>query len=297
MKILCVGSLNIDCVYSVDHFVRAGETISSTAFSQVPGGKGLNQTVALAKAGADVTHAGSVGNDGNLLRNTLRSAGVDDSLLCPSPIPTGHAIIQVDCDGQNSIIVESGANGTLSRAYLTSMLDSFAPGDILLLQNETNEIPWLMEEGHRRKMTVVFNPSPVTPELKEYPLEYVNIFILNEIEGALLSGENVTEKIPAALYSRYPNSKIMLTLGGDGCVFFDGKHSVHQDAFRVKAVDTTAAGDTFTGFFLAGLTENLPIEYVLKMASAASAIAVTQVGASVSIPTRVEVEEFIRTNC
>ncbi len=294
MKILCAGSLNIDRVYPVPHFARAGETLASTGFSQAAGGKGLNQTIALARAGASVRHAGAVGEDGGLLRQALRDAGVDDGLLAQSALPTGHAIIQVDPAGQNSIIVSAGANGALEREYLSAMLDGCAPGDILLVQNETNELPWLLREGRRRRLTVAFNPSPVTPDLPGYPLDYADILILNEIEGAALSGESDPARMPAALRARYPRARVMLTLGGDGCVYEDAGQTVRQGIFPVKTVDTTAAGDTFCGYFLAWLAEERPIAEALRAASAAAALAVSRPGAVPSIPTRREVLDLLR---
>lgn len=293
MKILCAGSLNIDRVYQVPHFVQAGETLASTGFSQAAGGKGLNQTIALARAGARVRHAGAVGADGALLRQTLRQAGVDDGLLAESDQPTGHAIIQVDPAGQNCILVSAGANGALERGYLSAMLDGCEPGDLLLLQNETNELPWLLREGRRRGLTVAFNPSPVTPALGDYPLDCVDLLILNELEGEALSGESDPARIPAALRARYPRARVVLTLGGAGSVYEDGRQTLRQAIFPVRAVDTTAAGDTFTGYFLAWLAEGRPVADALRAASAAAALAVSRPGAAPSIPARQEVLELL----
>ena len=293
MKILCAGSLNIDRVYTVSHFVRAGETIASRGYGEVPGGKGLNQSVALARAGAEVWHAGKIGGDGAMLRNALREAGVRDEFLRTGPTPTGHAVIQVDERGQNSIIVEAGANGALEQDELAEALDAFGPGDLLLLQNEINLLPWLLREGRRRGLTVVLNPSPVTEGLKDCPLDCVDLFLLNEIEGALLSGTEEIAAIPQALLDKYPGAKVVLTLGSRGSLYYDGERIVRQAVFPVEAVDTTAAGDTFTGYFLAALAQNRPVEEALERASAASALAVTRKGASVSIPTRAEVEAFL----
>ena len=277
-------------------FCTGRNTRSSVGFAQAAGGKGLNQTVALARAGAEVRHAGAVGADGGLLRQTLRQAGVDDSLLAESSLSTGHAIIQVDPKGQNSIIVTAGANGALERDYLSAMLNGCEAGDILLLQNETNELPWLLQEGRRRGLTVAFNPSPITPELLDYPLDCVDILILNEIEGAALSGENDPARIPAALRARYPRARVMLTLGGDGCVYEDDTQTVRQGIFPVTAVDTTAAGDTFCGYFLAWLAQGEPVAQALRAASAAAALAVSRPGAAPSIPQREEVLDFLRSH-
>lgn len=291
-RILNFGSLNIDHVYSVEHFVRPGETMRCRGMEVFCGGKGLNQSVALAKAGAAVWHAGAVGNDdGKKLLETLTASGVDVSFVRQTKGGSGHTIIQVDKDGQNCILLYGGANQEITRDQVEETLSHFAQGDILLLQNEINELPYLMEAAKHRGMEVFLNPSPVTEELLKMPLEMIDCFILNEIEAADLCGkEAVQEEFPELLHEKYPNSSVLLTLGSQGSIYYDGKKRFVQPAYHVNAVDTTAAGDTFTGYFIALSAGDARVQEALWMASKAAAIAVTKKGASVSIPEKAVVE-------
>lgn len=293
MKILSFGSLNIDKVYKVTDFVHAGETISSLEFNLFPGGKGLNQSIAAARAGAQVYHAGAIGGDGELLKATLTGAGVHTKHLKTCEAPSGHAIIQVNSKGQNCIIICAGANGQITNEDVDSSMADFERGDILLLQNEINNLPYIMKKGNELGLQIVFNPSPITPELTSYPLEYVDIFIVNEIEGALLSGEKDNDKILEGLASRYPKARILLTLGSDGCMYKDSEQETGFGIFNTKVVDTTAAGDTFCGYFLACICEGKNAADAIRLATAASSIAVSRKGASTSIPDMREVIEFL----
>lgn len=289
MKILNFGSLNLDLVYQMPHFVRAGETLSSTSFSRNVGGKGLNQSVALAKAGAEVYHAGLVGDDGELLRACLRENGVDVRFVRTVDVPSGHAVIQVEPAGNNCIFLYGGANQCVTEAFIREALEPFAPGDFLVLQNEINMIDRIIELAAQKGMQVVLNPSPIAENLKSLPLEKVSWFILNEIEGSELSGQTEPEKILDALGALYPHARIVLTLGGDGSVYAGGGERIRQSAFPVRAVDTTAAGDTFTGFFFASVADGVGVAEALRRASKASSISVTRPGAAASIPTLREV--------
>ena len=253
MKILNFGSLNLDLVYQMPHFVRAGETLSSTGFSRNVGGKGLNQSVALAKAGAEIYHAGLVGEDGEMLRAFLADNGVDTRFVRTIDQPSGHAVIQVVPEGNNCIFLYGGANQCVTEAFIQEVLENFGPGDFLVLQNEINKIDAIIHAAHARGMQVVLNPSPIADNLKTLPLEKISWFILNEIEGAELSGETEADRILDKLTALYPHAKIVLTLGGDGSVYAGDGERVRQRAYRVQAVDTTAAGDTFTGFFFAAV--------------------------------------------
>ena len=292
MKILCLGSLNLDFVYKVDHFVAPGETIAALERNQHCGGKGLNQAIALARAGATVYHAGKIGSDGEILRERLVGSGVNDSLLeTDTTVPTGHAIIQVDPSGQNNIIICGGANRSIDKSFVDRVLENFTAGDILLLQNEISEVDYAISRAAEKGMTVALNPSPLDEALKNSPeLKKVGIFILNEIEGFDLTGEKEPTAICKKLKSLYPDCVVMLTLGSRGSMYFDGESTYTHDIFKVNAVDTTGAGDTFTGYFLAGLAEGMDVASILELASKASAIAVSRPGASDSIPTRKEVE-------
>ena len=293
MRILNLGSLNFDKVYNVGHFVAAGETILSRGFAEFLGGKGLNQSLALARAGAGVYHAGAVGPDGTPFLTCLRDAGADVRYIRQIDTVSGHAIIQ-NADGQNCIIVCGGSNQCITCEDIQEILANFGDGDVLLMQNETSNVSFAMEEAKRRGMKIAFNASPITPELLEYPLELVDWFIINEVEGKALSGVNSSdfEKILEGLVSRFPHATIVLTVGEEGVLYQDRNTRESHGIYRVKAVDTTAAGDTFCGYFLTGLSKGLPIQETLKYASMASAIAVSKHGASTSIPTWEEVMNF-----
>ena len=289
MKILNFGSLNLDLVYQMPHFVRAGETLSSLSFTRNVGGKGLNQSVALARAGAQVWHAGLVGEDGGMLRDFLDGYGVDTRFVRTVDQPSGHAVIQVEPAGNNCIFLYGGANQCVTEEFIREALEPFEPGDFLILQNEINRIDRIIELAAERGMQVVLNPSPVADNLKELPLEKVSWFILNEIEGAELSGETEPERILDRLTALYPHAQIVLTLGGDGSVYAGRGERIAQGAYTVRAVDTTAAGDTFTGFFFAAVAEGVAVGEALKRASKASSISVTRPGAAASIPALDEV--------
>lgn len=301
MKVLNLGSLNIDKVYSVDHFVSPGETIASKKIETFCGGKGLNQSIALAKAGADVYHAGAVGTDGELLRRQLELAGIQTQYLQTLNMETGHAIIQLTPEGKNSIIISAGANGEISKGYIDRLLDSFAEGDLLLVQNETSNVDYAIKEAKRRGLLVAFNASPADEKVKTYPLELVDYFLVNEVEGAFLAGEHDDQDkwtVLNKMAKLFPTAGIVLTVGEEGAVYRNGDTVLEHGCYKVKAVDTTAAGDTFCGYFLAGLAAGKSVESCLQQASMASALAVSRKGAANSIPTRDEVDAFaLKQNC
>ncbi len=284
MKILNFGSLNIDHVYKVKSFVNPGETVKSKEYIQKVGGKGLNQSVAMARAGAKVFHAGAVGSDGDFLTSFLENDGIDISHVNVIDVPTGHAIIQVDEKGENCILIFGGANQNISEQHAERVLSDFSAGDFVVLQNETNIVSFVMQNAHEKGMKIVFNPSPVTDEMKKYPLENVDLFILNEVEGEALTGQNDVEKIIDSLKLKFPKSQFVLTLGKNGAIFFDKNKYFAVPAENVKAVDTTAAGDTFTGYFIAQIVKGTDVEDAMKIATKAAAKAVTVVGAAESIP-------------
>lgn len=299
MNILNIGSVNIDKVYGVEHFVCAGETLTAGHMDTFPGGKGLNQSIALARAGAKVWAAGAVGPDGQFLVELLRQSGADVSLLQTlEDMPTGHAIIQLDPSGQNSIIISAGANGALSEEYIDSVLSHFGPGDLLLTQNETSGGPYAMKKARERGMKIAFNASPINADLPKYPLELVDWFLINEIEGQTIAGIRDTdpEKVMDALLKKFPNAAIVLTLGGDGVLYGKGADRFSHGVFKVPVVDTTGAGDTFCGYFLASLAKGLEPREALRNASMASALAIGVKGAAVSIPTWKDVQEFGKTH-
>lgn len=293
MKVLNFGSLNIDFVYTLDHFVQKGETISSDALDLFSGGKGLNQSVALGKAGAQVWHAGAIGPDGDFLLEVLKQAQVKTELIRVLPEQrTGNAIIQRDRSGDNCIILYGGANQCISREQAEETIRLFDAGDYLVLQNEINEMAYIMELAHEKGMKIVLNPSPMNEKILQMPLQYVDYFILNEIEAEQLLGnrqENETyEELAIRLAAKF-SGEVILTLGENGSVYTDGKQLHRQQAYRNHVVDTTAAGDTFTGYLIAGLTRGEKIAESMDFASRASAIAVSKPGAAPSVPERAEV--------
>lgn len=293
MKILNFGSLNYDYVYNVDHILRPGETLASSKMETFCGGKGLNQSIALAKAGVKVYHGGLVGEDGQLLLDTCTGNGVDVKYICKVEGKSGHTIIQVDKSAQNCILLHGGSNKKLTKSYINQVLDNFTKGDFILLQNEVNELDYIIEKAYEKEMVIALNPSPFDERLHTCGLEKVSIFLLNEIEGEEITGEKDPEQIMDIMLNKYPDSRVVLTLGTDGVLYGDKNQRVKQGIFKVKAVDTTAAGDTFTGYFLSSLFHNEPIAEALKVAAKASAIAVSREGATSSIPTLDEVRKFI----
>ena len=293
MKVLCFGSLNIDYTYRVSHFVRQGETLAAESLQVFSGGKGLNQAVALARAGAETWMAGAVGEDGRFLLEELAAAGVRTDHVCVlQQERTGNAIIQNDRAGDNCILLYGGANRAVTEAQVDAVLQHFSAGDWLLLQNEINQLPYIMRKAHARGLKIAFNPSPMETHVLEYPLESVDLFLLNRVEAAQLAGTDGTDgqALLAALRGRFSRAAVVLTLGADGAVYTDGAETVQQAAYPVQAVDTTAAGDTFTGFFLAARMRGEGAPRAMELASRAAAIAVTRRGAAPSIPTFAEVK-------
>ena len=293
MKALCFGSMNIDYVYSLDHIVTPGETIASAKREVFAGGKGLNQSVAMAKAGLPVWHAGISGNGGRLLLDTLEENGVNTSLIREEDTMPGHTIIQVDAGGQNSIILFGGTNQRVTEAYVDTVLRSFGAGDLLLLQNEVNLVDRIIDAAYARGMRVILNPSPFNEAIGHCNLNHVSLFLVNEVEGAQISGipASQPELILDWFAQHHPQAEVVLTLGAEGA-WYAGRGERHFcPARKVKAVDTTAAGDTFTGFFLEGWMNGRPIEECMARATKAAAIAVSRKGAAPSIPLASELEE------
>lgn len=288
MRVLNFGSLNIDFVYRMPRIVAPGETLSCRALHVFAGGKGANQSVALAKAGAQVFHAGLVGHDGRWLIERLGELGVDVANVRVSREGrTGNAIIQVSDEGENAIVLYPGTNHELTRPQIDETLARFGDGDVLLLQNETNEVPYLIAEAKRRDMRVVFNPAPMTPAVRGYPLADVDVLFVNETEGRELTGRRTEDEVLAEL----PAWENVLTLGGTG-VRFSGNEELYVPGVKVDVVDTTAAGDTFIGYFLAARGEGKPNREALELACRAAAMCCTKLGAMDAIPSRAEVEAF-----
>lgn len=294
MKVLNFGSLNIDQVYSVDHILKGGETLSSEKLKIFPGGKGLNQSIALARAGVQVFHAGTCGDGGEMLLELCRENGVDTRFIRRVAEKNGHTVIQVDRNGQNGILLFGGSNQMQTREHIDEVLSHFAPGDMLLLQNEINLLDYIIARAAAGGMTIVLNPSPFDSRLSRCEMDKVAYFLVNEVEAEQMTGETCKEAMPEKLLEKYPHGKFILTLGSEGSVYKDADCEYRQGIFPVKAVDTTAAGDTYTGYFLASLLQGKSVPQALETAAAASALAVSRPGASSSIPLAIEVEKSLK---
>lgn len=292
-SVLDFGSLNYDFVYQVPHMVRPGETLSSTGMEVFCGGKGLNQAVALKKAGGNVHLAGAVGDDGEDILNYCRGFGLNVDQVRRVPGKTGHAIIQIDAHAQNSILIYGGANRSHTVSDIAAALKPYGPEDILLVQNEVNHVEALVEEAWKRGMKIVLNPSPWDDSLKAVNLSRISVFLVNETEGRGITGRRVPQEILEVMGQMFPGAEVVLTLGEDGCYYRKGSRQVYQKAILTTAVDTTAAGDTFAGYYIAGMLKDSPIEERLLRCAAASSIAVSREGAAASIPLEEEVERAV----
>ena len=289
MKVLNIGSMNLDLVYSVDHIVQPGETEASFSLNTFLGGKGMNQSVALAKAGVEVYQGGMIGEDGQPFLDACAEYGVHAEYIRKVEGKSGHAVIQIDKNAQNCILLYGGANQMLTTEYVDQVLANFQAGDILLLQNEVNQLPYIVDKAYEKGMQIALNPSPFNEKLDAVDMKKISIFLLNEVEGGQITGLTDPQEIIAKMKETFPESRIVLTLGKDGAIYVEGDEQHFQPIFPVKAVDTTAAGDTFTGYFLAGLAEGMPVADILRMSAKASSIAVSRAGAVPSIPYKDEV--------
>mgnify|MGYP001101781700 CR=1 FL=1 len=293
MKILNLGSMNVDNVYKVDEFLLPGETKLSQGLNLFCGGKGLNQSIAAARAGNEVWHAGLVGEDGGMLLDKLAENGVNTSLIRQVPGKGGHTVIQVNRQGQNCILLYGGTNRMLTREIIDDIFDTFGPEGAVLLQNEINLLPYVMETAHRRGLPIFFNAAPMDEQVHQCDLSLVDWLIVNEVEGQQLAGDCPEEDILPVLSQKYPGMSILLTLGSRGaaCLHRGEKHTI--GVCSVKPVDTTAAGDTFSGYFMYGVLKGLAIPDCLRLATAASALCVGRAGAADSVPLKAEVDQVL----
>lgn len=295
-QILNFGSLNIDKVYSLDHIVNEGETISAISYNEGMGGKGLNQSIALKRAGADLIHAGFVGeDDGDILLDYMAENEID-FLVEKVSGNSGHAIIQVDKNANNSIIVEAGANKKIDKSYIDQVLDKFEEGDYLLLQNEISNLQYIVDLASKRKMKIFLNPSPVDESLKTIDFNKIDTLILNETEAYDLSGYENPDQIINYFRKNYKDLNIVLTLGKDGGIYSSKDMEIKFSSFKTKTIDTTGAGDTFLGYFLASISKREDVEKSLKLASLAASLACSKKGAAISIPSLKEVEAYAKEN-
>jgi len=293
MAIINFGSINIDHVYQVDHFVQPGETLASTHYQQLLGGKGANQSIALAQAGADVCHVGSIHENDAAFKQALIKKGVDCRGVKCSETPSGHAIIQVTPSGENAIVLFGGANQTITAKTVMQALDGTKPSDWVLTQNETSSIDQVLRQAKEKQLKVAFNPAPMSESVKSLPLECIDLLIVNETEAAALTEKDSLDDIVAVFKEQWSECEVIITLGKAGVMMLKNNVCIKVDAFLVDAVDTTAAGDTFIGYFLSAYSNHTDAKRALIRGCAASAIAVTREGAAQSIPTQKEVDRFL----
>ena len=289
MKILNMGSLNLDYVYQVDHMVTGGETISSDGMEVYLGGKGFNQSVALANAGTEIYHAGIVGTEGEVFFDACRRYGIQSSYIRRGSVRNGHTIIQIDKTGQNAIMLFGGCNRAFTKEYIDEVIGGFESGDYLILQNEINLLDYIIDRAYEKGLIIVLNPSPYDAYLDACKLEKISYFVLNEIEGFQMCGKTKEDDILLKMQEMFPQAGILLTLGKRGAVYVKDGKKWKQEIYDSPVVDTTAAGDTFTGYFVASLIKDVPVAEALKISTMASAIAVSRKGAAPSIPTSEEV--------
>ena len=280
--ILNFGSCNIDHVYTVDAFVRPGETLSSRTYQTFPGGKGLNQSVAIVQAGGACSHIGRIGRDGEWLKGMLHSLGINTDFLTVSTEPTGHAIIQVTPDGENAIITHGGANHTTTQSEIDSALETTKDTDFVLIQNEIKNVSYIIKSAKKKGLQVAFNAAPINNGVEDYPLDALDLLFLNETEAEQLSGTRGTAEIIRALARKLPETKLIITLGGDGSIYHYKDETLKQIAIDTdQIVDTTGAGDAFVGTFLAHLIKSGIPRKALVEAAKASAECISRKGATI----------------
>ena len=293
-KLVNLGSLCVDNVYRVANITGPGETVASVSHEVFPGGKGLNQSIAAARAGAAVEHFGCIGSDGLWLREALLAEGVGVVGLRVVDTPSGHAVIQVNDVGENAIVIAGGANRVLTHDDVGGALDRVDAGDWLLLQNEINDLDAVLGAAYERGCRVAFNVAPVDGREQGYDLEGVALLIVNEIEAAALAGTDDRHAAVRALHGRYPEAEIVLTVGREGLTHQGPGGGLDMPAFAADAVDETAAGDAFIGYLMAGLIAGEPMAAALRLGAAAGALAVTKAGAASSIPRREDVLALVQ---
>jgi ribokinase len=293
MAVINFGSINIDHVYQVDHFVQPGETIASSDYQCLLGGKGANQSIALAKAGIEVRHVGKINeNDASFKQSMIRN-GIDCKHVAFTQTATGHAIIQVTPSAENAIVLFGGANHEMTEKDIAYALDNVKSNDWVLTQNETNGIEQVLTLAKEKGLKVAFNPAPMSESVKHLPHECIDLLIVNEVEAEEISGRQQLDKIEDYFRQNWPHAEVLITLGKAGVRMLKKEKTIDVPAFLVEAVDTTAAGDTFIGYFLSAYSDHADAKTALTRACAASALAVTKVGAAQSIPDSEEVNRFL----
>ena len=292
MRVLNFGSLNIDRVYTVDRLVTPGHAKLVKEFQVMAGGKGLNQSIAVRKAGTDsVYHAGNIGKNGDLLKFTLLEHKVNIDFIEKSNVDAGHAVIQLSEDANHTILVHAGSNYCNSKAMIERTIAHFEKGDILLLQNEINDIDYIIDLAHARGMRIFLNPAPFDEKVFKYDLNKVDTLIVNASELFALTEADSIETAIKRLKKFEVN--VLLTLKLSGGIYFDtAGNQVRYPAYQAETIDSTAAGDVFIGYFLAGIIQNKTIKVSLNQASKAAAVSTTKVGASDSIPSPEAIQAY-----
>lgn len=291
-----VGSINLDHYYRVPHLVHPGETLASHSYRVGLGGKGANQSLAMALAGGRVCHWGRLGRLDDWARDRLARTGVDVTYVELVDEPSGHAIIQVDARGENAIILYPGANHGFTHEHRAALRAAAKPGDWLLTQNECNALPELLEGAYASNLRIAFNPAPMDDSVLKLPLENCSLLFVNRGEAAWLTGlaeSSDPQTLLAGLRQRLPTTPTVLTLGSEGAWYQSADARHFQPALPVRAIDTTGAGDIFIGYYLAALQESHSVTRCLRLATQAAALGVQRHGAADSIPTRSEVESHL----
>ena len=283
-KIINFGSINIDHVYRVPHLVKPGETLSSLDLVTGLGGKGANQSAAIARAGVSVAHIGRVFTGDMWAVELLASTGVDTDNIELIEGASGHAIIQVDGQGENAIVLHGGANRGFSIADIESALNRNQQARYLLMQNETNLLAEAFELAHAKGIKIVLNPAPMTSNIKDLPLAKLDTLIVNQGEAEALCGVADIDQIIKKMAALAPQTRVVVTLGADGAMLLVNGEVTHINSPSVEVVDTTGAGDTFVGYFLAGVAEGMSDYDALQRVCVAGSIAVTRQGAIMAIP-------------
>lgn len=287
MAIYNLGSINADLLYTVPHLPGAGETLAAFGFRRGLGGKGANMSVAAARGAARVVHVGAVGTDGRWARDLLTEYGVDTRHIAVVEEVTGHAIILLDPAGENTIVINPGANHAINRDHIGLALAEASPGDTLLMQNETGEQAFAARTGSDLGLRVAYAAAPFDAEAVQAVLPHLDMLILNAVEADQL--ESALGKGPGALGI----TDVIVTLGAQGCRWFHrGDSGKEFPALPVTPIDTTGAGDTFTGYLLAGLDRGMPMEQAIRLATKAAALMVTRVGTADVIPDLLEIEQM-----
>ncbi|MDV7270582.1 ribokinase [Thioclava sp. A2] len=289
MTIFNLGSINTDHFYRLPHLPAPGETLAALGYQRGLGGKGANQSVAVARAGGDVRHIGAIGPDGGWMLERMEGFGVDCRHVARIGTVSGHAIINTDPSGENAIVIHPGANREIPPDAMKQALAEAASGDFLILQNESSLQAKSARFAQEQGLFVVYSAAPFDADAVRQVLPYVSLLLMNEVEAA-----QICEALDCTLEA-LPVPFVCVTMGGKGAVWRDLRAgtSVEVAAYPVEVVDTTGAGDTFAGYLVAGLAEGMEPARAMRLASAAGAVKVTRAGTADAIPDRAEVDAFL----